>query len=84
MKKSYEIQLIPAEKLRMPFLSIASPKQEYQIGIFQTLDAIRNLKMDNIREKVKPDLINVIKFRNSVVYIKFLSKKKKRKARPSE
>jgi hypothetical protein len=84
MKKSYEIQLIPAEKLRMPFLSIASPKREYQIGIFQTLDAIRNLKMDNIREKVKPDLINVIKFRNSVVYIKFLSKKKKRKARPAE
>lgn len=84
MKKSYEIQLIPAEKLRMPFLSIASPKREYKIGIFQTLDAIRNLKMDNIREKVKPDLINVIKFRNSVVYIKFLSKKKKRKARPSE
>lgn len=48
MKQSYEIQLISAEKLTMPFLSIASPKQEYEIGIFQTLNAIRNL-MDNIR-----------------------------------
>lgn len=48
MKQSYEIQLISAEKLMMPFLSIASPKQVFEIGIFQTLNAIRNL-MDNIR-----------------------------------